>query len=146
MGVGVGDREVRRVYRQRELLVLDVHAHVGEREVAVDALGDGNRLYAVVLLLVEGGIQGIVKLHIGVERVVLRADDILAVRVIEWCTDLRLIGEELTQLDICRNGVGLLRLGGALQHGLLQSTEAVGHVPSTDIDGSDVAQLEGHGS
>ena len=109
-------------------------------------LGDGDRLYAVALAAVEGRLQGVVEVHIGVKRVILRADGLLGVGIVEWRRHLRLVGEELAQLDVGGDAVRFLCFGAALHHGLLQPAKAVGDVASRHVQASQVAQLHVHGS
>ena len=121
-------------------LVLDAHADVGEREVARQALADGYRLHGVALAGTHG-VEGILQVHIGVEGVVLRPHLVLGHAVVEGHVHLGLVGEELAQLEICRHGVRLLVLVRALQHALLKSAEAVGHVAARQTDAAEVRQL-----
>ena len=100
--VAVADREVGRVVGHGVLLVLDAYSRIGQREVARDVLRDGYRLYGVALTLIGCRLQGIVQFHVRVERVVLRADGLLRVRIIKRCADLGLFREELAQFQIGR--------------------------------------------
>ena len=140
MGVAVAEREVGRVVRHRVTLGLDVEAHVGQREVGRRGLGDGNVLYRVALLLV-GGIEGVVEVHIGVQRIILRLGDFLGDRVVERCRHLQLVGEQLAQLDGGGQRVGLVVVGGACCHTVLQSAEALGDDLSREVERADIRQL-----
>ena len=80
-------------------LGLQAPAHVGEREVGVLGLGDGDRLDAVALVVVGSGIEGITETHIGVEGIVSGTRLLLGHGIVEGDADLRLVGEELTELE-----------------------------------------------
>ena len=92
--MAVGEREVGGVVGHGVTLRLDAHAGVGDGEVARGVLGHGYRLHGVALVLVHG-LQCVVEVHVGVERVVLRTDLLLCDGVVERCADLGLLGEEL---------------------------------------------------
>ena len=139
--VAVADGEVRGVVGHGVTLRLDTDAGVGKREIARHVLGDGNRLDAVALAG-TGGIEGILEIHVGIQGVVLRAHLVLADGVINRYGDLGLVGEELAQFEVRRDGVRLLRVGGTLHDALLQSAEAVGDIASRQVDGAEVGELD----
>ena len=95
MAVTVGEREVGGVVGHGVALGLDTHADVGQREVGGGRLGDGYRLDAVALVLVDGGIEGIVQFQVGVHGVVLGAVLLLGDGVVEGRRHVQLVGEEL---------------------------------------------------
>ena len=80
------------------------------------------------------GIEGIVKFHISVQRVVLGPYLLLGQRVIERDSDLGLVGEELAQLQVSSHRVAALVILRPLQHALLQSSESIGHVATRHVD------------
>ena len=96
MGVTIREREVGRVDGQGVTLVLDVHPDVAQREVARCMLGHRYRLDRVTLALVGSRLEGVVQFHIRIQRVVLRTDNLLRIRVIERCRHFGLVREELS--------------------------------------------------
>ena len=95
-------------------LVLDAHPDTTEREVAHGVLGHGYRLDGVALMLAACRLKGIVEFHISVQRIILRTDDFLRVRIIKRCCDLGLVGEQFAQFQAGRHGIRLLRVSRAL--------------------------------
>ena len=137
----VGEGEVGGVEGHGVALVgLYAYADIGEREVAVCGLGDGNRLDAVALVGI-GGIEGILEFHVGVERVVLGAGLFLRDGVVERGGDLGLVGEELSEFEAGGDAVGLVVVGGALRDTVFESAEAFAHVAALDVDASEVGHL-----
>ena len=142
--VAVAEGEVGRVVGHGMPFALDSHPCVGHREVARDVLRHGNALDGVAL--VARIIQRIGETHIRVERIVSRTDHLLRVRVVDRHRDLGLLGEELAQLHVGCDGIGLLRIGAALHDTLFQSTEAVGHIAARQVHRTEVGQLDVHGT
>ena len=60
-------------------LVLDIHTHITQGEIAGGMLGHGNRLNRIALTLTACRLQGIIKFHIRIQRVVLRTDNLLGI-------------------------------------------------------------------
>ena len=141
MGVAIAEREVSRVDGCRVAFVLYAHPHIREREVGVGGAGDGNRLNAVALMVAACSIEGVAQTHVGIQRVVLRTRLLLRHRVVERCRHLRLVGEELTQLERSGDAVGLIVVGAALCHTLLESTEAFRGVAALHVHGAKVGEL-----
>ena len=127
MGMTVAEREVGGVVGHRMTLRPQSPAHVGDGEVGVGGTRDGDVLNTVTLLFADG-LQRIVETHITVERVITRFHGLLGVGVIEWHRHLCLVGEELTEFEGGGDAVLFLRIGGALHHTLLQTTEAVADI------------------
>ena len=92
-------------------------------------------------MLVEGTLQGIVQLHVGVQRVVLGTGMFLGDGIVEGCRDLPLVGEQLADFEVGGQRIGLVRVGIARCHTVLQSTEALSDYLSRQIDGADIGQL-----
>ena len=122
-------------------LGLQSPAHVGEGEVGIGGLHDGERLDTVALVLRGGDIEGIVENHIIVEGAVTGTYLILRHRVIEGCADLCLFGEELTQFERGGDGVVLLCIRRTLHDALLQTSEAVADIASRHVHIAEVGEL-----
>ena len=146
MGVAVAESEVGGVVGHGVTLGLDAHTHVGEGEVGVGHLGDGYRLDGVLLMLVGGTLQGIIEFHVTVERVILGAGLRLRDGVIERHRHLRLVGEELAEVETGGEAVGLVVVGGALGQSFLQSAESFGHHLTRKVDAAEVGELHVEGS
>ena len=140
VGVAVGEGEVGRVVRHRVTLGLDAETHVRQREVGIGGTRHGNALDGVALMG-SHGVQGIVQLHVSIQRVVLRPGLFLRNRIIERSSHLHLVGEELTQFDIGGQRVGLVVVLRAGCNTILQSTEALGDNLTRQVDGGHVRQL-----
>ena len=82
MRTGIGETEVGRVVGHGMLLAGDVHLGSANGEVAVGRNGGGEGDDRVLLLLCLCGIQSLGQKHVGVERIVLGLDDVLAVAVV----------------------------------------------------------------
>ena len=141
IGMAVVEREVRGVDGGRMALVLDAHAHVREREIAVGRARHGNRLDAVALVLVGSGVERVVEAHIGVERIVFRARFLFRNRIVERCRHLRLFGEEFAEFDRSRDAVGLVIVFRPRGNALFQAAEALGSVSTLHIHRAEVGKL-----
>ena len=140
--VAVREREVGGVVRHGVTLGLDAEAHVRQCEVGRGRLGDGNALYAVALVLVDGGVQRVVQFHIRVQRIILRPRLLLGDRVVERRRHLHLVGEELAQLEIGSHRVCLVVVGGTLGYAFFQSAKALGDNLTRHIDSTHVGELD----
>ena len=86
--------------------------------------------------------ESVIELHVGVKRIILWRCLLLSHRVVERCRHLRLVGEELAELYVCRNGVVGVVVGRTLCHALLQSAEACRAVFALHVDGAEVRELQ----
>ena len=139
--MAVGEREVSWVVRHGVTLGLDAEAHIRQREVGIGGLGDGNALYRVAFMLVDGRIECIVQLHIRIQRVILRTCLLLGNRVVQRSRHLHLVREELTQLDIGGQRIGLVVFLRTGSHAILQASESLRHNLTRQVDGSHVREL-----
>ena len=114
-------------------LGLNTYADVGQREVGRCGLGNGNRLNTVTLV-VSHGIQGIIQIHIRIQRIILGARFFLRHTIVKRCRHLGLVREELTQLNICCQRVGLIIIRRALHHAFLQASESFSDNLSCQIE------------
>ena len=92
-------------------------------------------------MTVQSRLKGIVEQHVGVEGIVAWACLFLCHGVVEWGSDLCLVGKQLAQFEIGSEAVGLVVVGGTLCHCLLQSSETVGEDASREVHRSEVGQL-----
>ena len=97
-------------------------------------------------MAVDSRIEGIVQIHIRIQRIILRFGNLLGDRVVERCRDLHLVGEEFTQFERCRQRVRLEIVGGACCHTVLQAAEALGDNLSGEVDGTEIRQLHIQGT
>ena len=141
IGMAVVEREVRGVDGGRMALVLNAHAHVREREIAVGRARHGYRLDAVALVLVGSGIERVVEAHIGVKRIVFRARFLFRNRIVERCRHFRLFGEKFAEFDRCRDAVGLVIVFRPRGNALFQAAEALGSVSTLHIHRAEVGKL-----
>ncbi len=86
--------------------------------------------------------QGIIKLHVGIERIVFRARLFLCDRIIKRSGHLCLVGKELSQLHVCRHAVCLVVILRTLGNAVFYSAETVGDDLSGSVDRADVRELD----
>ena len=141
MAVAVAKREVGGVIRHGVTLRGYAHTHTRQREVGVGGLRHGDALYRVALMLVACCIEGVLEQHVGVERVVAWRGLFFRHTIIKRYRDLRLVGEELAQLEVGRQTIGLVVVGGACCHTVLQAAKAVAHILACEIDRTEVGEL-----
>ena len=60
----------------------DTHPGIRDREVGLRNLGGSNVLDRIALVLGAGGIEGILQLHIGIQRIILRSGLLLGNTII----------------------------------------------------------------
>ena len=144
MGVTVGEREVRRIIGHGVTLGLQSPTEVREREVRRRRLRHGDVLDTVALPFAGRCLKGILQAHIRVEGIIAGAHLLLRHGVVDGCRDLRLVGEELAELERGGDGIFLLGVGAALHDILLQTTKAVANVTALQVDGSEVGELHIH--
>ena len=143
-GVAVVEGEVGGVVGHGVLLAGNVHADAAEREVAA-ALGVcGKRAQRVAFLLCGQCVNGVLKHHVRVERVVFRLDGGLAVAVIQGHAHLGLFGKDASQFHLCGYGVVYGVLVAAVGHALLNATETGGLHLCRHIHATDVTELDVH--
>ena len=82
MGMTVGKREVGWIVRHRMTTGGDTYPGIGNREVGLGDFGHGDVLDRVPLSLRTGGIKGILQLHIGIQRIILRRSLLLGHTII----------------------------------------------------------------
>ena len=128
VGVTVAKGEVGWVVRHRMALGGDAYAHSCEGEILGNFLSDSDALDRVTLVLVRGRLEGILKFHICVERVILRRGTLARDAIIKRCSNLCFLREELTKVEVGGDAVGGVFIGGTLHDLLLQSAEAVADV------------------
>ena len=146
MGVAIAEGEVGGVVRHWVTFGLYSHPDVREREVGSCRLGHGNGLYGVSFMLVQCRLESVFKEHVGIERIVSWSCLLFCHGVVEWGGDLRLVGEELAQLEVCGEAVCLEVVGGALCHSLFKTSESVGGDASCEVQRTEVRQLHVKGS
>ena len=139
--MAIGEGEVGRVVGHGVTLVLYANAHIRKREVGRRLLRDGDRLNTVSLTTASRCVECILQFHIRIERIVLRATLSALHTIVDRCRDPRLIGEELTQIEVGRESVVARCLLLALVDALLDATEAIGDVAAVEIDGTKVGEL-----
>ena len=137
----VGEGEVRRVIRHGVTLGLDAETHIRQREVSRCGLCYGNTLNTVTFLLVGSPIKRLVEFHIRIQRVVLRFRRLLGIGVVQRCSDLHFVGEQLTQFDGSSHGVSLVVVSSSRSYPFFQSTKALGDNLSSDIQRTNIRQL-----
>ena len=136
--MAIREREVGRIDGSRMPFVLYSHPHIRQREVCVCRLRDGNVLKRIALMSIFHRVQGFLQTHIGIQRIVLRAVLILRHRVIERRTHLRLVGEELTEFNIRRDGVRFQVFVRPLRDSFLKTSESFAYITSLDIQHAQV--------
>ena len=146
MGVAVREREVSRIIGHGVTLGLQSPAEVREREVGCRILRHGNVLDTVALTFAGRCLEGILQTHIRVEGIIAWANLLLRHGVVDGCRDLRLVGEELAELERGGDGIFLLGVGAALHDVLLQASKTVADVTALQVDGSEVGELHVHRS
>ena len=146
VGVAVGEREVSRIVGHRMALGFQSPAHIREREVGITGLGDGYRLYTVALMAVGSTVEGFVKTHVGIERIVAGTRLLFRHRIIEGSAHLGFVGEELTQLERSGDRVFFLSVGRPLHHPFLQTTEAIADITAREVHHAEVGKLHVHGA
>ena len=87
------------------------------------------------------GVEGIVKKHVRIERIVFRTCLLARHRIVKRCRHLCLVGEELAQFHVCRQTVSVIVVRGTLRHALLQSSETLGDNLSRGVERPHVRQL-----
>ena len=88
------------------------------------------------------GVERVVEFHICVEWVVTWTCLLFAVGVVERYADLRLVGEELTHLEIGGEAIAGVVVHGSLADTLLETSETVGLVFALQVDGTEVGELD----
>ena len=103
LGVGITQREVRRVVRHRELLALDVHFEVRYVEAlgCVHSLGEVFERISLVSCL--QCLKAFLEQKVCVRRVILRLRNLLSVSIINRNADLGFLWEELAELSVRRD-------------------------------------------
>ena len=87
------------------------------------------------------GVERVLELEVRIHGVVLRAEALLADRIVERCRHLGLVGEELSELDV--GGDGILRrvVGGAFHDALFESAISLGGHLAHHVERGDVGEL-----
>ena len=137
--VSVPKREVRRIIRHR-VLTLDIYTDIIERETLDNRLVDRIRLDGIALRVRIQVIQRLRHLDILVQGIILRRGCLFRIGIIERDAYLRLLGEELTQLQ--RGGDTELRIiiHPALRQGLIQRSETGSLDTSTRVDRTQIRE------
>ena len=95
-------------------------------------------------MLIRSSFECVIQTHVSVQRVIARTNLFFGQGVVEWHTDLRLVGEELTEFQTGRHTVFLLGVRRALHDPILQSAEAVTDIAARQVERTKVGKLDIH--
>ena len=143
--MAIGECEVGWVVWHGVALGLDAKAHVAEREIGICRFQNHNALYRVTLVSVHG-FQGVVQLHISIQRIILRTRFLFRDGIVKGCRHVHLVWEEFTQFHIRGERVGLVIFLGACGNTVFQTTKSLRDNLSREVHSANIGELDVKGS